>query len=231
MIEYRGLLKVVSKIIRLKNGHAFFCMFLIIALSEGVSNADEKNGKIIIAPETEKKIIETRENKPPEIDNLIPSETGKVSMIKVLTLDFFVPGGGHFYRGDYYFGIAFLLFKFAGAYSIYYFYKEWKYARSLYLSAKKSNELIDPDHELYFADPDGGYKTVEGFKQKYDSTVQLITLTVLANIVIYTASIIINYNYINEMNEKSYPTFELQYSRVSYVIDEDMLVFQCTFKI
>ncbi len=147
-----------------------------------------------------------------EIDNLVPEAKKSVSLFKAITLDIAIPGGGHFYTGNYYQGLTFTALKLIGAYSIYYFYQEWKYSRSLYYSSRMANENLDPYHELEFRDPDGGYKTVEEYRREYDKAVQRITFAVIANAAIYITSVIFVYYDVREINERAVPTFDLQYS-------------------
>jgi hypothetical protein len=147
-----------------------------------------------------------------EIDNLIPEEKEKVSLASAITLDIVIPGGGHFYIGNYYQGLTFIALKLLGAYSIYYFYQDWEYSRSLYYASRRANESIDPDHELEFKDPEGGYKTVEEYRREYDKAVQRITFAIIATAAIYITSVIFVYFDVREINERAVPTFDLQYS-------------------
>ncbi len=147
-----------------------------------------------------------------EIDNLIPEGKERVSLVSAITLDIVIPGGGHFYTGNYYQGLTFMALKLLGAYSIYYFYQDWRYSRSLYYASRRANESIDPYHELEFQDPDGGYKTVEEYRREYDKAVQRITFAVIATAAIYITSVIFVYFDVKEINERAVPTFDLQYS-------------------
>jgi hypothetical protein len=153
-----------------------------------------------------------RTEKKKEIDNLIPEGKEKVSLGSAITLDILIPGGGHFYTGNYYQGMTFIALKLLGAYSIYYFYQDWKYNRSLYYASRRANESIDPYHELEFKDPDGGYKTVEEYRREYDEAVQRITFAIIATAAIYITSVIFVYLDVREINERAVPTFDLQYS-------------------
>ncbi|PKL39710.1 MAG: hypothetical protein CVV44_05675 [Spirochaetae bacterium HGW-Spirochaetae-1] len=153
------------------------------------------------------------------VDVQEPVKKSQISMPLLLGLDLLVPGGGHFYRGSYIMGGTFLTLKVAGAWSIYYFYKDWQYIRSLYFSAKKANAEIDPDHELLFKDPRGGYKTVKEFKRDYDSAAQNMTFTVVANVVVYGVSLAINYMYGTEYNEDRTPLFSFYYSMPQSPLD------------
>lgn len=153
-----------------------------------------------------------RETEKKEIDNLVPETKKRVSLCSAITLDIVVPGGGHFYTGNYYQGLTFAALKLLGAYSIYYFYQEWQYSRSLYYSSRSANENLDPDHELEFHDPDGGYKTVEEYRREYDKAVQRITFAVIANAAVYIASVIFVFYDVREINEGAVPTFDLQFS-------------------
>jgi hypothetical protein len=147
-----------------------------------------------------------------EIDNLIPEGKERISLGTAITLDIVIPGGGHFYTGNYYQGLTFIALKLLGAYSIYYFYQDWRYSRSLYYASRRANESIDPYHELEFQDPDGGYKTVEEYRREYDKAVQRITFAIIATATIYITSVIFVYFDVKEINERAVPTFDLQYS-------------------
>ena len=167
-----------------------------------------------------------------EIDNLVPEAKKGVSLFNAITLDIVIPGGGHFYTGNYYQGLTFAALKLIGAYSIYYYYQEWQYARSLYYSSRSANESIDPYHELEFHDPDGGYKTVEEYRREYDKAVQRITFAVIANAAVYIASIIFVYYDVKEINEGAVPTFDLQFSwdRINGIV-EGLVSFGYTLRI
>jgi hypothetical protein len=147
-----------------------------------------------------------------EVYDVLPAKEEKVSMAKVLALDLIVPGGGHYYLNNYYMGVTFGLLKVGCIYSIYYFYQDWKYRKSLYHSAKKANETLDPDHSLYFKDPDGGYTTDAGLKRGYDRAVQKITFSAIATAVVYMTSLFINYVNVSKINEKGMPSFEIQHA-------------------
>jgi hypothetical protein len=147
-----------------------------------------------------------------EVYDVIPAKEEKVSMATVLALDFFVPGGGHYYLNNYYMGVTFGLLKVGCIYSIYYFYQDWKFRKSLYHSAKKANETMDPAHVLYFKDPDGGYTTAAGLKRGYDRAVQKITFSAIATAVVFMTSLVINYVNVSKINEKGMPSFEIQHA-------------------
>jgi len=150
-----------------------------------------------------------------EMRDLRPSVRERVSMPAVLLLDLAVPGGGHFYMGNEYTGYTFLALKILGAYSVYYCYHDWKYRRSLYRAARRANAEIDPDHALEFEDPHGGYNTVEEYRRDYDRAAQRITFSVIANVAVYAASLVMTYQAVKKNNDDALPTFELQYSRAT----------------
>lgn len=185
--------------------------------------AFDKSGDTISAPdkravlngEKSTKAAEptVRENQKHEIENLTPRAGEEVSLFMALTLDVTVPGGGHFYTGDYYWGITFCALKLLSVYSVYYFYNEWQFRRSLYNASKRADEEMDPSHELEFEDPDGGYKTVEEFRREYDAAAQRITFAIVATLAVYTTSAILVYFNVKRINEKKVPTFPLQVNR------------------
>jgi len=148
------------------------------------------------------------ETEEPELENIRPVSTRGKSLATALVLDVVLPGGGHFYRGDYYSGTAFLLLKAAGAWSIYFYYRDWEYRASLYHAAVKA-DAKDPYHDLYFIDEEGNYKSVLDYRHDYDRAAQMITFAVIANIAVYTASLITNYFLMRKERERSIPSFEV----------------------
>ena len=185
-----------------------FVLVLLILESEAFSSDKYDNDK------DNSSAIEPlgKEKKMGGIENIVPEKGERLSLFNAMALDVAVPGGGHFYTGNHYWGLTFVALKLLGAYSIYYFYHDWRYRRSLYYSAKRANENIDPYHELEFDDPEGGYKTVEEYRREYDKAAQQITFAVIANVAIYAASLVLVYFNIKEINERSIPSFEIQYS-------------------
>lgn len=155
---------------------------------------------------------ENAANRRDGIYNLTPGGGEKVSLTEALVLDLLVPGGGHFYTGNTGLGVTFASLKVIGLWSLYYCYSDWKYRRSLYYSARDANESIDPDHRLEFEDPEGGYKTVDEYERDYDRAAQRITFSILANVLVYAASMIFTYYNVMQINENAVPTFEIRYS-------------------
>jgi hypothetical protein len=153
------------------------------------------------------------EKHPPEtyraegLINLTPQNSPEVNTAGVILFDLIVPGGGHFYRGDYFNGILFASLKVPAYYSLYYFYKEMEYRESLYLSAKSAANSLDPHKPIYFKDPDGGYKTAGEFKQSYERASQNLVFSAAANVLICAASIIVNINALDMLNESAIPSF------------------------
>ena len=166
------------------------------------------------------------------IDNIVPQEGERISYFTVFALDLAVPGGGHFYINNYYLGLSFAVLKLFGLYSIYYFYNDWEYKRSLYYAAKRADESVDPNHNLEFKDPDGGYKSVKEYRRDYDRAAQNITFAVLANVVLYVSSLTFLYFNVKELNERSYPLFEFQYNRAKFEdITDDIYSFSFVYRI
>lgn len=158
------------------------------------------------------------------IYNLTPRRGEQVSLTEALVLDLLVPGGGHFYIDNTGLGVTFASLKVIGLWSLYYCYSDWKYRRSLYYSARDANESIDPDHQLQFEDPDGGYKTVDDYEKDYDRAAQRITFSILANVLIYATSMIFTYYNVMRINENAVPTFEIQYSCANNVPEGEALL-------
>jgi len=177
----------------------------------------------------ETKVPRVRENNSAAIDNLVPSVQSGVNEWEVMVLDI-LPGGGHFYRGDYFWGVTFGILKCAGIYSVYYFYRDWEYRRSLYGAAKKADREIDPDHYLFFKSG-GGYKTTSRLQRDYDSAMQMLTLSVAVNAFIYTASMLINHNRIAEYNKRTIPTFDIYSSSVMGQSEEKILSIRFNYRI
>ncbi len=200
----------------------FILVLLLFALPSMGAEKDMPGGD-------EKPAGEVKREKPAEspsgadsIDDLVPEKSPYLSLPLLLGLDVLVPGGGHFYRKSYWMGSGFLVLKVAGAYSIYHFYNQWTFYRSLYFSAKKANADIDPDHQLLFKVPGKGYKTVDELKHLYDSSAQNITFAVVGNILVYSVSLVINYVYYKRNSGDSIPTFNLALSTL--VSDNDIVV-------
>lgn len=149
------------------------------------------------------------------IDDLVPEKTSYISLPLLLAFDFFVPGAGHFYQENYWLGSGFVALKITGAWSIYYFYNQWTFYRSLYHSAKKANQDIDPDHDLLFNVPGKGYKTVDQIKGLYDRSAQNITFAVVGNVLVYTVSLVLNYVYYKKNAVDTIPTFNLALTTVT----------------
>jgi len=182
------------------------------AFDKSVDTVSVPDKRALLSGEQNKKAAEPalRKSGKHEIEDLNPSAGEEVSLFMALTLDVTVPGGGHFYTGDYYWGITFCALKLLGVYSVYYFYQEWQFRRSLYNSSKRANEEMDPSHDLEFEDPEGGHKTVEEFRREYDAAAQRITFAILATLAVYTTSAILVYFKVKRINEKVIPTFPLQ---------------------
>jgi hypothetical protein len=190
---------------------------LFCAVRAGIAvDMDAGHGK---APGKEKHINPDREKgKEPvrgedrPVDNLLPQNENGPSMTAAVAMDLAVPGGGHFYLENYYTGAVFASLKVIGAFSVYYYYRDWKLRKSLYQAARRANELIDPTHDLEFHDPGGGYKTVAEFKRDYDRAAQHITLSFIGTAAVYIVSLVMTCNNIIKINEKTVPTFDYQYS-------------------
>ncbi len=180
-----------------------------------------------VAPEKEKKPVEKGETdaigkkserlpKWSEIEPRTPSRREGVSLPAALAVDFLVPGGGAFYHENYYAGGLFAAAKLGGAYSIWYFYREWEYRRSLYRSARSANREIDPDHELLFKVPGEGYKTVEEIHRDYDRAAQNITFAVFGTAAVFAVSLAYTWVQVEKINEKTIPTFDFAVTRDTF---------------
>jgi hypothetical protein len=151
-----------------------------------------------------------------EIEPRSPSRRNGVSLPEALAVDFLVPGGGAFYHENYYAGGLFAAAKLGCAYSIWYFYKEWDFRRSLYYSARKANRSIDPGHDLLFKVPGEGYKTVEEIRHDYDRAAQNITFAVFGTAAVYAVSLVYTWVQVEKINEKTVPTFDFALARDTF---------------
>lgn len=156
--------------------------------------------------------------------DITPEQSGGVSMATALALDFFVPGGGHFYTGNMYTGYVFAGAKLFAAYLIYFSYRDWMYRKSLFRAAKRANAEIDPNHELEFEHPEGGYHTVEEFRRDYDRAAQRFTFSILGTAALYSVSLLMTYNAVHKINERRIPVFEIGYSRAILQSGEEDII-------
>ena len=169
-----------------------------------------------------------------EVDTVVPRQRERVSLLAALGIDLVIPGGGSLFYGNYYYGATFAVLKIAGAYSIYYYYREWEYYRSLYYASRKANKSLDPGHELHFKVPGGGYKSVTELRYEYDRAAHYITFAVLANAIVYGISLIVTYNGVQKINERALPTFELSLycdRLIGTLAQENHITLQCTYRI
>ena len=178
-------------------------MVLIFSPLVNVNGESEKinpgNKKVITETKSADTIKKSKKiDKSNEVDDLIPSRGSGFSMMNTILLDVALPGGGHYYRGDYYNGILFMTLKLAGIYSIYYFAKEWEEAGDDYDAAKKSNLPTD---------------TLTDYERKYDRSAQYLFFAVFSSVLFYSLSIFINYKSVKKMNSVTYPAFEFSYSK------------------
>lgn len=150
-----------------------------------------------------------------KIDNLNAPRSEELSTVKTLTLDLFLPGGGHFYRGDHISGIIFMSLKIAGAYSMYHFYRRWDRAGDRYDSARNSGQSAE---------------TIESLKKSHDRDAQYITFASISNVLLYTISAIINFNMVNKKNEKSYPSFDVHFPLGGKLQGEGLITMQYNFR-
>lgn len=141
-----------------------------------------------------------------------------VSVWKALAWDI-LPGGGHIYTSHYEYAFVFASLKISGAYAMYYCYNYWNYRASLYRSAKKANEQLDPTHELLFKDPEAGYKTVKEFGYAYDRAAHYFTLSIIANAAIYVTSWLFTWYHVQKINENRQPTY-VGFNELSFTTDD-----------
>lgn len=140
-----------------------------------------------------------------------------VSVWEALAWDI-LPGGGHIYTSHYEYAFVFAGLKISGAYAIYYCYNYRLYRGSLYRSAKNANQAIDPEHDLLFKDPEGGYKTVKEFGYAYDRAAHYFTLSIIANAAIYVTSWLFTWYHVQKINENRQPTY-VGFNEFSFTTD------------
>lgn len=158
----------------------------------------------------------------PSVVDRTPGESKPVSMFNTLALDVLLPGGGFFYRKKWLWGAGFAAVKTGAGFVAWYYINEWNYDRSLYNSAKKSNKILDPNHELLFRLPDGSYKSVRQIERDYDASAQNVTITIAANAAIFALSLLLNYREVKEQNDESAPSFHAAYSFLSETGEKTM---------
>ena len=133
-----------------------------------------------------------------EIDDRIPQINPGHSYLKGLSIDLLVPGGGHFYLGNYYSGALFAGLKIIGVLSLYYYYNDLEKKRDNYNSIRQ--------------DPSAGTDKIEGDKLEYERAHQHVAFAVIGTAAAYLSSLIFNYTDLKIFNEKSIPAFDYKYS-------------------
>jgi hypothetical protein len=118
----------------------------------------------------------------------IPRAKEKVSVTTAMVLDI-VPGGGHFYLGNYGYGVTFGLLKVGAAASTWYFYSDWQKSKTRYRRASD--------------DQSGKYKL------RSDRAAQRMTFSVIGSVVIQASSWFKVYSDCQDLNADSYPVFDL----------------------
>ncbi len=128
------------------------------------------------------------------VENLSVEKKEEVSLATTLLLDFTLPGGGHFYRDDYFMGTSFLVLKIAGVYMTYYFVKNWKEAEDSYEDSRRAGLTADE---------------IENERHRYDRSAQYVTFSAAFNFLVYGISALINYNSVRKINEKAFPSLNV----------------------
>jgi hypothetical protein len=144
------------------------------------------------------------------VDNLFVEKKEEVSLATTLLLDFTLPGGGHFYRGDFIMGTAFLTLKIAGGFMAYYFVKNWKESEENYNQSKSAGISADE---------------LENERRRYDRSAQYVTFTAALNLLVYGVSALINYNSVMKTNERAFPAINISLSGENEHLDE--FIFYC----
>lgn len=180
----------------LKNILIFFYLFSILSIIP--LSAEEINVKVDKFSDQKNLLTEDKKDFPNikttsennKIYNLTPQKNKETSLIKTLSLDILLPGGGHFYNEEYFSGGSFAALKLIGAFSIYYFNKKMNKAKDEYIYKKNNNLSYNSNKHLY------------------ERNTRFYTFSIAFELIVYATSLFINYNKIQELNEKSIPTFE-----------------------
>lgn len=133
-----------------------------------------------------------------EIDDRALQVKSGHSCLKVLSIDLLIPGGGHFYLGNYYSGALFAGLKITGAFALYYFYNDLEKKRDEYHSIQD--------------DSSAGKNQIEGQRREYESAHENVMFAAIGTAAVYLSSLIFNYADLKIFNERSIPAFEYKYS-------------------
>ncbi|HEY1405696.1 MAG TPA: hypothetical protein VF857_03720 [Spirochaetota bacterium] len=138
----------------------------------------------------------------------IPQKENGVSTGKALMCDL-LPGGGHFYLGDYWRGTIFATGKLGGYGALYYFYGLYQERKQNYNRAVRTRNSLGVSSSTPIKGPDGRTRSTNGYKKDYDRSVQWMTFSVVGNVAIQTISMIMVYGRCQEINRETIPSFDV----------------------
>jgi hypothetical protein len=118
----------------------------------------------------------------------IPRMKEKVSTTRAMIFDL-VPGGGHFYLGNYGSGAFFGIMKTGSYASILYFYSQWQDSKTKYRRASDDQ--------------------ANKYKLRSDRAAQRMTFSVIGSVVIQAASWIKVWSDCSDINSESFPVFDI----------------------
>lgn len=137
-----------------------------------------------------------------------PQKSRGVSTGTALLCDI-APGGGHFYIGDYWRGSFFAAGKLGGYGALYFCFDRFRDKRDLYRRADRIRADQGVDDSVKIHGPDGKYRSVKSYRRDYDRATQWLTFSVIGNVAIQTASMIIVYGRCQEINRNAIPSFDV----------------------
>ena len=137
-----------------------------------------------------------------------PQKSRGVSTGTALLLDV-VPGGGHFYLGDYWRGSFFAAGRLGGFGALYFCYDRFRDKRDLYRRADRIRAAQGVDDSAKIHGPDGKHRSVNSYRKDYDRATQWLTFSVIGNAAIQTASMIVVYGRCQEINRNAVPSFDV----------------------
>ncbi len=172
-------------------------MMIIVILLFNISWAaeggvEELNSKRLLLAADNKGPVKPGENLP--VDNIMPRKNKQISIITALALDLSVPGGGHFYRGEYVTGALFAAIKSAGIFTTWYLYDKKRSAENDFKAEKRHGRLR---------------ASADGAGIRYDRASQYYTFSLISCFMAYFVSALVNYNGVIKIRENQYPTFEI----------------------
>lgn len=123
-----------------------------------------------------------------------------------MAFDFF-PGGGHFYTGHYLSGTLVGASKIGFAGTAWFLYSCSDTARKNYRGAVRVRDSSGVSDDTPVYGPDGRKRSAASYRREYDKRRQYFTLSMAANCALWAASWIMVWNYCEDQNRSSIPSF------------------------